>query len=295
MTASRTLTAIDFSPASLAALEFAVVLASKEHEPIVHAVHAISLPRTPVLSGEAVLAADFDARLRAEHEEALRKAVERHAHGPVAVHPHVVEGAPASAIVAEAKARDCTRIAVGATGRGVLPRFLLGSTAERVVRTSGLDVLVVPAPGEHAPARTRIRNVVCALDFAPPSGLALQRASAISRAHDARLHVVHAWHVAPYVARMPELLESIERDMGRELDATAHRHETPGRTLLRHLRRGVPDVEILRAATEVEADLVVVGTTGKTGVDHFLLGSVAERVTRASHVPVLVARVPVSE
>lgn len=292
MTVQRTLTAIDFSAASLAALDFALLLASKEAEPAMHVVHAVSLPAVPVASGDAVLAADFDTRLAAENEKALRAAVDGRYRGPVPIDAHVVSGSPARAIVEEALTLGCTRVAVGATGRGPLPRLLLGSIAERVVRTARTDVLVVPAPTDEWPARTRIGTVLCAVDFSPPSELALLRSIAIARAHGAALHVVHAWNVAPYVARMPEMVESIERDMARELDASAHRHETPTHAIQRHLRRGAPDVEILAAASITGADLVVVGTTGKTGVDHFLLGSVAERVARSSPVPVLVVRLP---
>ena len=60
-------------------------------------------------------------------------------------------------------------------------------------------------------------------------------------------------------------------------------------------REGVPKTEIVDAVTEVPADLVVMGTHGRTGLDHYLIGSVAETVVRESPVPVPVLTVQLSD
>ena len=60
--------------------------------------------------------------------------------------------------------------------------------------------------------------------------------------------------------------------------------------LHRHLRVGIPYVEIVEAAKAIGADMIVMGTTGKTGLEHFLLGSVAERIVRTASCPVLTVR-----
>ena len=57
-----------------------------------------------------------------------------------------------------------------------------------------------------------------------------------------------------------------------------------------HLRLGVPYTEVVAAANELGSDLIVMGTTGKTGLEHFLVGSVAERVVRSAAVPVVTVR-----
>jgi nucleotide-binding universal stress UspA family protein len=56
------------------------------------------------------------------------------------------------------------------------------------------------------------------------------------------------------------------------------------------LREGTPVEEILNAARETSADLIVMGTHGRTGLPHVLLGSVAERVVRSAQCPVLTVR-----
>lgn len=287
---TRILAGIDFSPSSLAALDFALGMASKEAEPALHVVHAMSLPTLPLGAGDALVTADFDRRIRVELEKALHDLVAPRRASGIPIESHLVDGPAPAALVSEAKALHCRRIVVGTAGRTALPRLLLGSVAERVARTSPIEVLVVPTPAESAPHPPRIRNIVVATDFSGPAEVALFRALDIARQHDARIHLVHGWHVAPYVERMPELCESIQRDLARELDALAHRHEAHGVPILRHMRRGDARGEITAAVGQYEADLVIVGTTGKGALDRFLLGSVAESVIRASPVPVLVAR-----
>ena len=56
------------------------------------------------------------------------------------------------------------------------------------------------------------------------------------------------------------------------------------------IKEGVPAKEIISTAKEIEADLIVMGTSGKSGLDRFLIGSVTERVVRTSKIPVLIIR-----
>jgi nucleotide-binding universal stress UspA family protein len=57
------------------------------------------------------------------------------------------------------------------------------------------------------------------------------------------------------------------------------------------VERGVPFVEIIRTAKEKKADLIVIGTHGRTGIDHMLFGSTAEKVVRKAPCPVLTVRI----
>jgi nucleotide-binding universal stress UspA family protein len=56
--------------------------------------------------------------------------------------------------------------------------------------------------------------------------------------------------------------------------------------------KGVPFNEIINAATEINVDLIVIGTHGRTGLSHVMLGSVAEKVVRKASCPVLTVRMP---
>lgn len=136
------------------------------------------------------------------------------------------------------------------------------------------------------------KHVLVAYDFSEASGRALELAAAMVRESGVDLHVVHVCEIPPLVdvpnwidlvtpikeqaqARLGELIRSI-RDVA------------PGAKGV--LKVGNAWEEILVAASEVGADLIIAGTHGRRGVAHAFIGSVAERVVRHSEIPVLTAR-----
>jgi nucleotide-binding universal stress UspA family protein len=129
--------------------------------------------------------------------------------------------------------------------------------------------------------------VVVALDASPDAANVLAQAVASIRERpNAHLHLVHcvdmaAWGLTPLVDPSREYLDEL---VGR---ATAMCPET---RLSSHLRVGRPWREIVQLATSLEANLVVVGTHGRTGAPRILLGSEAELVVRRAPCPVLVVR-----
>lgn len=136
-------------------------------------------------------------------------------------------------------------------------------------------------------------NVLVATDFSEASRPALDLAIALAR-EPARLHVVHVCEVPAYVdlATPVDLVTPLtEADQKRLDDLMASvRAEHPDADGL--LRVGVAWEQILEAAADVGADLVVLGTHGRRGLAHALLGSVAERVVRLASAPVLTVRPP---
>lgn len=119
--------------------------------------------------------------------------------------------------------------------------------------------------------------------------------------------VDHALYVADLADAMVHALFVVdERGAAGEWDVVVEREEEHGEAAVdavatagsergvaveRHLRRGTPHEEILDAADAYDADLVVMGTHGRTGIDRFVnAGSVAERVVRHASVPVMTAR-----
>jgi nucleotide-binding universal stress UspA family protein len=76
----------------------------------------------------------------------------------------------------------------------------------------------------------------------------------------------------------------------KSLDEFLRPFETGDTSLERRVRRGKPFVQIIQAAREENADLIVVGAYGHTGIQHFLIGSTAERVVRKAHCPVMVVK-----
>jgi len=137
------------------------------------------------------------------------------------------------------------------------------------------------------------KKVLVATDFSDASGGALALARSVARTEGAALTVVH-------VMELPALPEGLQVDLVTPLTDAANaqfvplmaavRADVPGAT--QRLELGAPWERILEVSREIGADLVVVGTHGRRGVVHALLGSVAERVVRLSPVPVLTVRAP---
>lgn len=81
-----------------------------------------------------------------------------------------------------------------------------------------------------------------------------------------------------------------ELKIGQTLDRMARPGREKGLLIETHILKGDPPVEIVKATKDLSCDLIVMGTHGRTGMAHLLMGSVAERVIRSSAVPVLVVR-----
>lgn len=138
-----------------------------------------------------------------------------------------------------------------------------------------------------------IHRIVCPVDFSETSERAARYAAALARQLGAGLHFVHSWQMPVYafpdgaVILGPDVVAQITDELQRSLDALIERHRSPDLAIEGHLTQGLADREIVRMAGELSAELIVMGTHGRTGLPHLFLGSVAERVVRSSSVPVL--------
>lgn len=136
-----------------------------------------------------------------------------------------------------------------------------------------------------------IRRILCPVDFSTPSEKALDFALDLAGTLGAEVHLVHVFQLPIYAlpdgAMMagPELTTRVSTELQKALDELAVRR--PGPKLPTHLVEGVPYREVVRMSDELSADLIVMGTHGRTGIRHLLLGSVAERVVRSARVPVI--------
>lgn len=141
---------------------------------------------------------------------------------------------------------------------------------------------------------TRPIQVVVAYDFSPSSELALARAVEVAaRAPEHILHVIAALdpHVHPLRGVPYERADELQKQISERVAAAFAARETAAEVRFYvHARIGTPATEILALAEEIGAELIVIGSHGKTGVERFLLGSVSERVVREARCPVLVAR-----
>ena len=135
-----------------------------------------------------------------------------------------------------------------------------------------------------------IKKILCPVDFSVCSDVALTYAIALAKRFDASIEALHVWQLSTYASVQSELAKGLEDDLRKDLDAALAKHAGEGVRIHGHLRRGVPYQVLVEAAKELHCDIIVMGTTGKSGFEHFLLGSVAERVIRAAECPVLTVR-----
>lgn len=136
-----------------------------------------------------------------------------------------------------------------------------------------------------------------AVDETPSAAHALEVASALATTlgGSAELHVVHVVDVTPPVSMLSVALpmEPTELLQAGRLVLDQACSEAGGRftgRIVGHLAAGIPWREIVQAASTLDADLVIVGTAGRTGFERVALGSVAEKVVRHAGCPVLVVR-----
>jgi universal stress protein A len=133
------------------------------------------------------------------------------------------------------------------------------------------------------------RKILVAVDFDAASRGALDLGAGLAREYVAELVIVHALEVfvPPYpVALLPELTP-IQQAAQRGLERIVRRVETVWPRVEGKVLWGSPAETITRYAAELDVDLVVVGTHGRKGPSRWLTGSVAEKVTRWCHTPVL--------
>ena len=129
-----------------------------------------------------------------------------------------------------------------------------------------------------------VERILVATDFSLCSLTAIEYAEELARHFDAELLLLHAEEVPLTGAEMADVMHAAaERELARTIKPLRDDH-LKARSLL---RPGAPAEEILKAAETERASLIVMGTHGRKGVAHMLMGSVAERVVRSASCPVL--------
>jgi len=145
-----------------------------------------------------------------------------------------------------------------------------------------------------------ISNVLVPTDFSEGSAAALDYARLLCRKFGARVHLLHILETTGFVnvisangyaAIIPDLFNDLVAEKQKELDALLTSEEVQCfRATMTVRRAGSPAREIARYAAAEHVDLIVMGTHGRHGLAHFLLGSVAEGVVREAACPVITVR-----
>jgi nucleotide-binding universal stress UspA family protein len=198
----------------------------------------------------------------------------------------VVQGVPAETIVDYAERYEFDLVAMPTHGREGLSRYLLGSVTEKVVRLSSVPVLTA-RDGDKV--EFPYESLLVPTDGSDSARRAADHAVAFADALDATVHALSATDNS-VLANMEEALGGrAEEETAKEaVGSVVEMAEGDGvENVETHVQAGVPDEVILGYIDEHDIGAVVIGTTGRSGVDRVLLGSVAEKTVRSAPVPVI--------
>jgi nucleotide-binding universal stress UspA family protein len=140
------------------------------------------------------------------------------------------------------------------------------------------------------------KKIVCPVDFSEFTDEIIEYGVSIAKKFDAELHLLHIIpnlnYFTPYESFLtPENLvameRSIEREIEKDFEKAIKKIDMP---VKKAIKTGVTFVEILDYIKTEKIDLVVMGTHGRSGFEHILLGSVAEKIIRRAPCPVLTVR-----
>jgi nucleotide-binding universal stress UspA family protein len=236
----------------------------------------------------------IEAEIRNQADQTVQEARERLARPGLSVEAVVLRGRPATAIVGRAREMHADVVVVGSRGHGTIESMLLGSVSAEVVDRAPTPVLVARGRG--------VEQIVLGWDG---SSCARRAAALLSWPifADSRVRVVSvADFEVPWWTGFPEAGSPEVMPMYLEAaDASRRQHDELAQNMTVQLqasglkaeaerRDGDAATEILAAANASKADLIVIGTHGRTGLTRVVLGSVARNVLQHSACSVLVLR-----
>jgi nucleotide-binding universal stress UspA family protein len=196
-------------------------------------------------------------------------------------------------IVDEAAKNNSTMIVMGRRGRTGLKRLVMGSVTARVIGHAPCSVLVVPKA-----AQLEFRNILVATDGSKYSVAAVAVAIDMAKRNGSALTIISAVPselLTPtdidFTMNQQQLIAEQEmREAEKNARSAKEAAQKEGVTVKAFVMSGRPYEAIIQTAQETKADIIVLGSHGRTGVERFLMGSVAERVIMLASCPVLVAK-----
>jgi nucleotide-binding universal stress UspA family protein len=143
-----------------------------------------------------------------------------------------------------------------------------------------------------------IRKILVPTDFSAHADIAAEFAVGLAQKFGAEICFLHVYDIPTYVLPdgailpAPDVVGNLISDVEDNLERVRARYAAEGVRVSVEMRQGVPLPQIVKFAQDYESDLIVMGTHGRTGIEHFLIGSVAEKVVRKAPCPVLTVRRP---
>lgn len=295
---TRILVPTDFSPPSTIACLLAARLANFLNAGVV-IFHAI--PRTDLhpefgRPGKRTQVEFLDAT-RTQLQTWFEAVVPSELRGFLPVEFKVRVGEPIPGIAWAVRRSGADLVLMATQGRTGLAHLLLGSVTEAVLRTVPIPVLALRL-GQGERPLTGVQRILWATDLSPVSEGAWRYAVTLAGVFAAEVIILHAVRPAELAAvaehPVPPPAPWVEQYLAPLEDGLDRRQQALEALALRARRKvvvGVPAEVIVAEAEAEQADLIVMGTHGRTGLPHVLVGSVAEAVIRKAPCPVLAVKV----
>ncbi|HXV60502.1 MAG TPA: universal stress protein [Vicinamibacteria bacterium] len=277
----------DFSESANHALKQAVELAARCRAKL-HLFHVVE-PFTDPKGGLGASVRDYLERLERDANEAL--SIEINAlkgRGIDVVYTTERRISSFEGILAKVEELSPDLVVLGTRGRTGLKRFVMGSVAEKVLQYVPVNVLTIGTRSPVVPAGECFERILVPVDFSEPSKRAVSAARSLLNKGGQLFvgHVVaspiHPSFYAGGITRLfqldPDLPERIRKNLSSWLEGEAAE-------IL--VQEGDVPKEILDMSASKRCQLIVMGNRGLSALEHFLLGSVSERVVRHSKSPVL--------
>jgi nucleotide-binding universal stress UspA family protein len=284
---------VDGSAASQRGVDFAAELAQSEGAEIdVCSALDDTAFMLPIAEGALVNPAPFiDAAQTATKNHISDALVQLHGAG-ITAEGTVLRGFPVAEIDEFARRRHADAIVMGTNGRSGIERMFMGSVTMALLRVADIPVVTV-----HADDTLRSGSILVAVDASPASLGALECAIARARVSGASLLLVHVFDesridrlIAATGLRPQGALRQGLTDAESALAQAADSVQAAGIPFTKQLERGVPADAILTVAERHEVGSIAIGTHGRSALERFIIGSVADSVVRRAHVPVYVVR-----
>ena len=307
ITIDRIFCPVDFSPYSIRAFDHAVAMARWYEARVLLAhvyYHVPVLETVPSLGAGDVRGPLGLVELDREGLVIQLEDLAGRAAGRVPVEIRLLEATAnlPKEIVAQADAFQADLIVVGSHGRSGFERLLLGSTADRILRHARCPVMVVPphVPEADDPPRVPFTHILCPIDFSDSSLRALEYALHLAQESDGHLTLQHVIELPPELREVPAspdfnvdaVRAAAEAEVLRRLRALVPASARTYCKVHTTVSEGKAHREVLRAAAELGADLIVMGVLGRGAVDLMMFGSNTSSVVRGATCPVLTVRQP---
>jgi nucleotide-binding universal stress UspA family protein len=258
---------------------------------------ATAVPTVPLMPAGLAMSPQIDAQIAKELDGQIQGVVDRLRAVGIEAGGDVLRGRAATALIDEAQRFGADLVIAGSRGHGTIASLALGSVSAELVDHAPCPVLVARG------SATTTRRVLLAADGSPSASDAEGILAQWPIFAEATVRVVSVAEVVRplHTGLAPTMYRQAIDAYAKDLQAAKSEHEdlarqatdrlgTAGRTADFTVRVGDAAAEILEEASSWQADLVVLGSRGRTGISRLLLGSIARNVLQGSPSSVLIVR-----